>query len=258
MTMGWVDRHFVTGGSIIGREHVRLHKNNQDGLAISKTSGLIVGVVTDGCSAGRCSEVGARLAAAWLAAWVPTYWRRGFGDNDAGRVHAVIDGLLDYLRQVGNSLGPDRLEETVGDYLLFTLLVAVVDQRTTCIFGVGDGVWSVNCRRSVIDPGPENAPAYLAYRLLDHHDYPYPERLEPTLYLRTPTEEVRSLIIGTDGLADLGRGGLNPFSWNKRYIDNPMQLQRRLVVLGEHRRMLPDDTSMVLIRQTPRSEQWRS
>ncbi len=252
----WADRFFVTGGAIIGREHLRLHRNNQDGLAIRRSADSIVAVVTDGCSSGRYSEVGARLGAAWLAARLPIALARRDGQDDNQLARALTDGLVDYLRSVAWELAPspEMLPAVVADYLLFTFLVAVVEPQSSCIFGMGDGVWGVNGARTVLDPGPENAPAYPAYRLLETHGYPDAERLNaPLLHFRAPTEMVRTLIIGSDGVEDLGPESFAGFGWESQYIRNPMQLQRRLVVLGEQRRLLPDDTSMVLIRRRPRS-----
>ena len=66
-------RFFATCGSVTGREHARLGRNNQDGVALAARDGLLVAVVTDGCSSGKWSEVGARLAARWLVEWTPHY-----------------------------------------------------------------------------------------------------------------------------------------------------------------------------------------
>ena len=48
-----------------------LHRNNQDGLAVRVEPRRIVAALCDGCSAGRSSEVGARLAASWVAVHLP-------------------------------------------------------------------------------------------------------------------------------------------------------------------------------------------
>jgi len=69
----WTNKFFVAAGTIIGREHVRLGKNNQDKVIVSVRDDSIVAVVTDGCGSGNSSEVGAALIATWLGTWLPLY-----------------------------------------------------------------------------------------------------------------------------------------------------------------------------------------
>jgi hypothetical protein len=261
--MGTLAEEFcVAAGTIAGGEHVRLHRNNQDGVALAVADDCIVAAVTDGCSSGASSEVGARLGARWLAEWVPEY--RRLEKDDQGLCAVAAEGLTGYLGMLGRGLRPDpgRWLETVNDFLLFTFLVAVIDPERTLVFGLGDGVWSVNGRCTVLDPGPGNAPPYLAYRLAGSAlSEGGARRLEPVLHHAGPTWALRSLLIGTDGVADLaGRalealddgslpGGPEQFERDPRYGRNPSLLQKRLVVLGERNRRLRDDTTMVLVRR---------
>ena len=52
-------------GTHIGREHVRIGRNNQDGVFTSPQ----VAVVTDGCSSQPQSEVGAQLGMHRSVVW---------------------------------------------------------------------------------------------------------------------------------------------------------------------------------------------
>ena len=218
--------------------------------------------VTDGCSSGRYSEVGARLGAAHLAGWVPQLWRTLGGCQAApgDLARGATDALLAYLYTVSGGLkpgGPDALPSVVGDYLLFGFLCAVVDRERAVVFGVGDGVYSVNGAVTVLDPGPENAPDYLAYRLLGVRG----RRIQARVHLTLPTAELASLVLGTDGLADLlaraaeplkdgaPQGGLEQFEKGALYLKNPAQVHKRLAVIGELNRRLPDDTTLALIRR---------
>jgi hypothetical protein len=252
----------LTAASVIGREHVRTGRSNQDGVALHHDGELIVAAVTDGCSSGRYSEVGARLGAAHLAGWVPQLWRTlgGCKAAPADVAREATDALLAYLYSVSGGLkpgGPDELAGAVGDYLLFGFLCAVVDRERAVVFGIGDGVFSLNGVTTVLDPGPENAPDYLAYRLLGVRG----RRIQALVHLNVPAATVSSLVIGTDGLADLlarsgealkdgaPQGGLEQFEQGALYSKNPAQVQKRLTVIGELNRRLPDDTTLALIRR---------
>ena len=250
----------LTSGTVVGREHVRLGRGNQDGVALHAGGELIVAAVTDGCSSGRYSEVGARLGAAHLAAWVPQLWRRLGGAGCRADVLAgeAADALLAFLYSVSGGLRPggDELASTVADYLLFGFLCAVVDRERAVVFGIGDGLYSLNGAATLLDPGPENAPDYLAYRLLGQRG----RDIRPRVHLAVPTAEVRSLLVGTDGLADLvaradeplrdgGRqGGLEQFETGPLVLRNGSQVHKRLTVIGELNRRLRDDTTLALLR----------
>jgi len=252
----------VTAGSVIGREHARVGRGNQDGVALHRNGELVVAAVTDGCSSGRYSEVGARLGAAHLAGWVPQLWRRlgGAASAPAELAREATDALLAYLYTVSGGLkpgGPDELSQVVADYLLFGFLCAVVDEERAVVFGIGDGVYSVNGASTVLDPGPENAPDYLAYRLLGIRG----RRIQARVHCCVPTAELSSLVIGTDGLVDLlaraaeplkdgaPQGGLEQFEKGALYLKNPVQVQKRLTVIGDLNRHLSDDTTLALIRR---------
>jgi serine/threonine protein phosphatase PrpC len=59
----WID---VATGSVVGRDHGRTGKNNQDALAYVPLQEGIVAVVCDGCGSQPHSEVGAQLGAQLL------------------------------------------------------------------------------------------------------------------------------------------------------------------------------------------------
>ena len=258
-----LDHFAISSGTIIGREHVRCHKNNQDGLAVSATDDLLVAAVTDGCSSGRYSEVGARLGASWLAQWVPIFVQRHQSIRSAEFLQAVGDGFLAYLGSLGRRLQPDKagLPASVQDFLLFTFQVAVMTPAETCLFGLGDGVIGLNDTWITLDAGPDNAPPYLAYRLVEQSLTGPVGSLVPVIHAYRPTATVERLLIGTDGATEietsagdrLGNGepigSLPDLAADPRYARNPSLLQKRLIVLGELNRTLHDDTTLVLIQR---------
>ncbi|MCC6748462.1 MAG: protein phosphatase 2C domain-containing protein [Deltaproteobacteria bacterium] len=257
-------RFAVASGSVTGREHRRLHRNNQDGLAFSANPRHLVAAVSDGCSAGRSSEVAARLSVSWLCAWLPRYVERAADLGDPERLAAVSRGLESFLGGLAEGLRPEAaaLPATVQDLCLATVLAVMVDETHTAIFGAGDGLYSVNGRLHVLDAGPDNRPAYLGYRLLARRDVAWAGP-PPALVLHElrPTCEVESLLLGTDGLLDLldpearplrdGSAAGSPlqFEEDPRYGRNPSLVQKRLAQLGELNQRLSDDTTVIVLRR---------
>ncbi len=267
-TLRLTDRYMATAGTVAGSEHVRLHRDNQDGVALAMDGGAITAVVADGCGSGRWSEVGARLGASWLASWSAWFFSVIPEDHpdptalERARLDVLVTQLTRYLGLVGRSLRPGRLEGTVRDHLLFTFLVAVVRPSRTIVFGIGDGVVRVNGRTTVLDAGPGNAPLYVGYRLLDRSVTGLdPAAIRASVHHAGPTAQLESVIVATDGAAELdaraeeplpdGRraGGLAALATDARYVRNPSLLQKRLIVLGALHRRLKDDTSVALVRR---------
>ncbi len=243
----------VAGGSVVGTEHRHALRNNQDGLALHAGHDVLVAVVTDGCSSGASSEVGARLGASWLAEAVPAAAGAWTAPEDVAR--EVTCGLLLYLREVARGLGHgEPLPRTVNEFFLFAFLVAVVRRDKAFVFGVGDGVYAVNGQAVALDPGQENAPPYTGYGLIG----PMPAA---RVHHVSRTCALSSLVIATDGALDLLarateplvdgtlQGDLVPFTQEARYVQNPSLLQKRLVVIGERNKRLRDDTTVALIRR---------
>src|SRR6185436_1203362 len=101
----WSAGFAVATGTVTGREHLRLRRNNQDGLAVRVQPARIVAVVCDGCSAGGSNEVGARLGAGWTAAHLPDIL-----DEEPLRPAPQLESrLADYLRVVAAGLGAGGL-----------------------------------------------------------------------------------------------------------------------------------------------------
>jgi hypothetical protein len=253
----------VSTGSVIGEGHARAGRNNQDGVAVSGNNDLIVVAITDGCSSAKSSEVGALMGARWLAEWVPAFMT--FAPDDAGLLESVRKGLLEFIYQTARSLHPHsgELALAVEEFFLFGFLVAVVDAERVRIFGLGDGVFSVNGKVTVLDPGPTNAPPYLSYELVRDSVVGDPGPLDLVLHYSGPTRELNSLVIGTDGLIDLieraeehladGKvvGDLKQFELDPLLLKDSSRMQRRLEELGTLNHVLDDDTTLALIRKMP-------
>lgn len=284
-----LDRYRVAGGSIAGTSHTKPlmpgTSNNQDALWVTRSPGLLIGVVCDGCGSGKRSEFGAMLGVRLIANEIlsqVTYDPEIFPNWDL-LTDSVVNSLEDQVNLLiglPNILVPlgqvgDRLRETaeIVESLLFTVMGFVVTEEKTWIFGLGDGVWALNGEITEIPPFPFNAPPYLAYRLTERDRDHY--TLRPLAEI--PTPEVESLLIGTDGVGDLMAeagntlpgewetiGPLDQF-WSEAALANPVWIQRRLNLINRHRvtvdwdarkirhevGRLPDDTTLISLRRKP-------
>lgn len=212
--------------SHIGRDHLRVGRNNQDGVFTSPR----VAVVTDGCSSQPQSEVGAQLGARFLGQWLSMQT-----ELSADLPHRATDALTAYLYQSVLALGPE-VEPLLERYFLFTFLAAVRLGDRAMVFGLGDGAFLVDDELVRIDSGPDNAPPYCAYRLTTSGSRP-----EAQLHFLGTAQR---LAVMTDGLHHLApervrslTAALNP---------NPLTLQRRLNVLAETERF-SDDATIALV-----------
>ena len=242
----------ASGGTVVGVDHRRALRNNQDGLAFANGERWQIVVVTDGCSSGRASEVGARLGAAYLAARTLDVAPRALDAQAAAS--GVAAAALAWLDGIASSFGDARRQDALADMLLFTFLVAAVGPERAFVFGVGDGVVSLNGVTLALDAGPDNAPPYLAYGLLG----PAPT---PIVHVDVPARDVRTLVVATDGAVELlaragealdggaRQRGLDQFEEDAAYLKNASLLQKRLVVIGERHGRLHDDTTIGLLRR---------
>jgi len=210
-------------GSVIGTAHLRAGRNGQDGWAIEHDdAGRTVMVVTDGCGSAPHSEVGAKLGARIVAREILTQeWTRVAG-------------------AIGERLSSIDLD--VNDYLLFTIVGALITPEEVLVFHAGDGLFAINGEVHRLGPYDSNAPPYLAYSLVNG--------VEPelTIAYRGPAAEVDSILIATDGAEPLvATGELAEFV---RVSHNPDAIRRRLFLLTRpnHAR-LDDDTTIALARR---------
>ncbi|MGI0485450.1 protein phosphatase 2C domain-containing protein [Pantanalinema rosaneae CENA516] len=263
----------VAAGSVIGREHLRVGKNNQDAWHWQTLGDITIAVVCDGCSSGTYSEVGATLGVRLVTNAIAQTLQIGKVEQP-GFWSVVQQGVLQQLSQLVFMLDGDSLQG-VYDHLLFTIVGAVITPTVTTLFTIGDGVLLLNGEEVSIPTFPSNAPPYLAYGLLEPSPIP-PEQLPFQVHGCLPTDRVRSLVIGTDGVKDLitvadqplpGKlepvGKIEQFWQHDRYFQNPDQLRRRLSLINREviqtdwqqqqlyrvGGLLPDDTTLIVIRR---------
>ncbi len=231
-------------GKIQGREHRRALRDGQDGLAVWRGP-LGVGLaVTDGCGSAPGSEVGARLAATWLASYGPRVLATVAPDDLARRLG---DDLHRFLTSVVDALdADDAREEAVASMFLFSFVCAFVTADRVAVLAQGDGLAAYNDERGAVLPGDDNAPDYPGYGLLG---LPHGG---PTVLFDRPAPELRSLLIATDGLFPLLETGApeeDPLALLRDGAvgaRHPSWLERRLRALS-HEGVLLDDVAVALV-----------
>lgn len=265
----------IAGASVPGMDHIMPGqpgwKNNQDAYAWRQSPNGIVAVVCDGCSSGEYSEVGAELGSRIIvdAAANLLVGREGILDSEEGSdvfCHDLMEETLDRVNDIAWKIDAS-FKANVENYFLFTMLCLVMAPKTTLIISCGDGVYAANGKVSVIGPYPGNAPPYLAYRLI-----PSDRRVALTRRGVYATDQINSVLIGSDGVVDLVNasemtipglkeqvGPLSQFWSDDAFFANPDKVRRRLAlinretVIGGHlkRGLLRDDTTLIVLRRIP-------
>ncbi len=243
-------------GSIIGRNHVLAGKNNQDALRIVLRDQFMTAVVCDGCGSGKHSEVGAKLGARMVTDAIADLVNQDLAISEPEFWNIVKTNLLQKLKDFVVLSNGDL--EFVNDYLLFTIVGAVITPSETVTFSMGDGAIAVNGKLTQIPAYPDNAPPYLTYGVYK------PDAVEFEIRDRLPTSELESLLIATDGIDDLVKvEDINQFWQEDRYFKNPDVLRRKLAMLNREEikpdwnkrelvkrsGLLSDDTTLIAIRK---------
>ncbi len=261
-------------GSVAGALHTAMGRPNQDACWWRRTEDTLCLCVCDGCGSGAHSEVGAQLGArlaveavlAQVAGRCPDEGQAVL-DHDvvAVALAAAREAVLVSLRSLAAALGPD-LGATAETFFLFTLVGAVVTPHTTAVFSVGDGTIALNGALTRLGPFLQNAPPYLGHSLLDPCIAVMQAPNAVALHHVAPTEEVRSILLATDGADALERHAATPlpgtdeplgplarFWEDPRYVDHPDLLRRWLARANRRtstsRGLLGDDTTVAVIRR---------
>lgn len=277
-----MEKMFETAvGSVTGRDHLLAGKNNQDAYILSMKDDLIIAIVADGCSdsykAGHISrnEAGAQIGVRLLERSI-RFNMHLMKKSAAFFWEVVRQNLLNNIKQIAICMGGE-LKEIVCNYFLFTCVGAIISSEKTWIFSVGDGVYCINGEMKNLGPFPGNAPPYIAYSLLDtsliNQD---PTKLSFSVNLEADTENISSILIGTDGVLDLAKaenkklpgksdlvGPISQFWTKDIYFKNADKVRRQLAminycyseILWEEKKLnrengyLPDDTTLIAIRR---------
>lgn len=270
-----------SGASIPGTDHTRPGQpkwtNNHDAFGFYQDEDCVLAVVCDGCGSTPHPEVGSQIGVRLVLKHLKDAVKGGIVLRD-NFMSSILHGplthgvLCDLLTIAKTMAGEKHVQDMILHHFLFTIVGVVMTKDVTAIFSFGDGVYGLNSEIIVISPTEGNAPAYLGQMLLPgtmEEKY-----LKFTLHELLPTDAVRCVLVGTDGLNDLynsaqlrmpGKdeevGSMFQFMEDDRYFKNPDAIRRRLALFNLETidetssrprikmGLLHDDTTMVVIRR---------
>lgn len=267
-------------GTVLGRSHAQTGRNNQDAWFLRQSEKACVAIVADGCGSCEKSEVGSQLGARLVGENIFRQLTRRHWFAKDRALEEILEqarqDILAELRTLSNLMGDD-VANVALDYFLFTIVGALVTEKVTALFALGDGLVALNGQVRQLGPFPGNAPPYLAYGLMPAERLSIQfESLRFQLTEMSATEQVQNLLIGTDGVADFQAlvgeqfpgqerviGPLEEFWTEDRYFKNPDMVRRTLHLAGREvvlanaesgqveRRSghLPDDTTLIVMRR---------
>lgn len=264
----------LAGGSVIGRDHRAVGKNNQDSFYWESEGEVVVGFVADGCGDSidsPHSEVGSQIAVHLVTKTILDNLRRPRAIDSQRFWDKVLYETAFQIRTIAAGMGKS-LSEAVRQHFLFTLVGVVITPETTVFVSLGDGVVAINGTVSVLGPYPNNMPPYLGYNLVETSIDPNLTKFFVLETLKTATLE--SFLIGSDGVSDLasladkqmpGReelvGSIEQFWTDDRVFGNPQTITRRLRLIADEKiltvsgqvlrypGLLRDDTTMIVGRR---------
>jgi hypothetical protein len=270
----------LAGGSVTGRSHLRVGKNNQDAYYGVCLEDYSIAVVCDGCGSGNSSEVGAKIGAKLVVSAISKMLKdhRLPSKEFWEEVRQYILGKLQNLALAMDSNGT-LFKTIIHHYFLFTIVGVLITKTGVTIFSIGDGVIIINGKIKQLGPFAKNAPPYLAYSLLitqNIHPKIDDSQWQFQIQNQLPTNQVKSILIGTDGVIDLIKvakcnlpghsayvGEISQFWQKDIYFKKPDMVSRHLYLINQEIKksdsenqqklkqvsLLPDDTTLIVIRK---------
>lgn len=273
----------VAKGSVIGRDHARDGKNNQDSHYVFQDNDITIALVGDGCSSSEFSHIGSYIGLKIIG--------KTFRDQisearyyDTQLLNIEIPKILERVRFTALADMRDLIinvggnfKKTALDAFLFTVVGCVITKIYSIFFSIGDGIIVINGEIMELGPFENNAPPYLGYALLDSEKV----KIDPASFCFVinkiiETEKLESAILGCDGVKDFIAseekkisgisnlvGPIFQFVKDDRYFSNEYALRRKLAMLNRETQfidwekrevhkeggLLPDDTTVVAIRR---------
>lgn len=167
----------------------------------------------------------------------------------------LFDELVQQLGALAASLAPEpeKVADVVADLLLATVLVALADQESVSVVGIGDGLIVLDSTPIVLNSDTTAGPEYLAYRLLDSADTGHrPGSIAPRLLATASTDALHRIILATDGAHGLlppkaESDHLATLFEDGQVARRPALLEARLKKLASEPDLLHDDVTLVAL-----------
>jgi len=238
---------YLRSAQIVGRSHILLGKNSQDALVKGSVEvngkRVVYGVICDGCSEGKDSEVGAKLAAAFIGRRIEILVKSGV---PLYRIPSVLrTRTIGFLGNILASVSFDSSHSYVNfikNYLLFTIIGFVYTDEETIVFALGDGVVVIDDEVTIRDE--KNKPSYIGYHLVDRR-YLSPEAsVLPGKFdvVSFASSEFSRIAIASDGLAE--EPLFVPELWG---YTHEIGLQKKVNVWSDIHHKFRDDLSIITL-----------
>jgi len=274
----------IAGGSIVGRRHLGkknllVGKNNQDAFDFTKTSDNIIAVVCDGCGSSIHSEIGATLGCEWVVKIISDLFKTEFDLTEIWQ--ELYTRIILNIQNTARTMNGNYIDQIMEKFL-FTIVGCIITPEQTAIFSIGDGIYFINEKEYNLGPFFGNAPPFIGYSCVPKNLFAYPPESEELEFKINyyDTQNIQSLLIGTDGVKDLMEaateniagsedliGDISQFWSDDIYFKNNDALRRKLAVInreyteikeinGQKIQLyevgpLQDDTTMITIRRKP-------
>ncbi len=268
-------------GTVQGKDHRRLGKNNQDTCTIYTSPKLSVAIVCDGCGSSESpySEAGSLIGSRMMEQNIIHLSQRALNEPrlpqpDTEDFWEIVRlDTVAQLRVLARQMG-ESLSDIVGKYFLFTTLCAVITEDIAVFTAIGDGTFYIN--GNFIDMGDYegNEPPYLGYGIVKST---LPSGLEKfRMLMALPKVALDTFLIGSDGALQLSQaankplpgknepvGDISQFWTNDLFFQNQFALGQRLSLINrqitepnwqeqrliQHHGLLNDDTTVVTGRR---------
>ncbi len=253
----------IAKGTVIGREHRRLARNNQDASFVTEEDGIIIATVCDGCSIALgkdgegyapASEVGSNLIARLfnkLALENLAHFsiRRKVWCNDEALIFDYLESLriicLEEIMGIASKLGKTPYD-ALNDFFLATIVSVIITPEIAFVCMLGDGVAYVNGDRIEVQQYPDNKPPYIIFGALNSATSKLGEQYVRFNLLKVlPISEIKSVFIASDGADYIIRnseknypgkqekiGDISQFWENPKFFTNPDLVRRKLALMN--------------------------
>lgn len=264
----------VACGTIVGTDHIKVFKNNQDAYAYKVGNNYIVACVADGCGSSKFSEFGAKFGVNFFVNAVSNILQSLSQveiDNLSEKEYIAFPffekirlDMLSQIRILANTMGID-FNKVINDLFLFTLVGVVITPFGTDIVSIGDGYVALNGEKFDIgipesqDSTLQNAPPYLAYGLTGSKLYDKEsESLKFCLIKSVKTTLLESVLIASDGVSkwdfleneiipgkDEEVGLLSQFWNDDNFFSNEDMIRRKLFMMNNPKVKLERETKCI-------------
>lgn len=221
--------------SIIGSSHKKHLKNKQDAFRLYQSEEITVGVVCDGCGSCAQTEIGSALTAEFAVNYCANVFCTSAFDGQL-----LSDAICNFYNDLIRISGTSSPKEFARETLLTTVVGFVLTPSDVVVFTSGDGVTVVNNEINVIDQN--DRPDFLGYNIYRNKNYTFDVK-------KYPRNEVKRLLIATDGLIDLWSDRnpsevLDELFSRKDFFSDPAALS----TFFAERTDLRDDTTAILLK----------